>query len=128
MKSRYILYVMKLTFWQFTIFLRYATNLMTIWNILIVVKHRESVDVKLNWRWLLKNFHFYTIFYAIIIKSITQIMVWLFVSVGSRLFLCCHWLRWLAVTNNTRWERDWCESTFYCDAIISKLNHHGLGW
>ena len=29
-------------FWQFTIFLRYNNNVMKIWNMLIVVKHRVS--------------------------------------------------------------------------------------
>ena len=39
---------MKITFCQFTIFLRSDNNAMTIWNMLIVVKHRESVDVEPN--------------------------------------------------------------------------------
>ena len=30
---------MKITFRQFTIFLRYDNNKMTIWNMLIIVKH-----------------------------------------------------------------------------------------
>jgi len=37
---RYLIYVMKITFRQFTFFLRYDNNVMTIWNMLIVVKHR----------------------------------------------------------------------------------------
>jgi len=57
---------------------------MTIWNMLIVVKHRDSVDVETNWWWwLLKTFDLLP--YAIIIKSINQIMAWLYASVGSRL-------------------------------------------
>jgi len=55
-------------------------------------------------------------------------MAWLFVSVAARLLQI--------VTNNhdyrlqiARGDREnWCEATFFCDAIISKLNHHGLGW
>jgi len=97
-------------------FLHYANNVMTIWNMLLVVKHRESVDVEPNRRWLLKNFHFYTICNN---KSITQITVWLFVSYRVQNCLNCHLLRRLVVTNNTRWAPDWYEAIFYCKASQS---------
>ena len=50
-----------LTIWEFTILLRYDNNVMTIWNMLIVVKYRKWVEAEPNWRYLLKNFRFYTI-------------------------------------------------------------------
>jgi len=82
----YLLYVMKITFWQFTIFLRYDNNVMTIWNMLIVVSNR-STESQLTWSRTddncLKTSDFVP--YAIWIKLITLIMAWLFVSVGSRM-------------------------------------------
>ena len=59
---------------------------MTIWNMLIGVCNR-STESQLTWSRTdddcLKTFDF--IPYAILIKSITQVMGCLFVSVGSRL-------------------------------------------
>jgi len=66
---------MNITFGQFTIFLRYDNNVMTIWNMLIVVCNR-STDSQLTWSRTdddcLKTYHL--ISYAILIKSITQVM------------------------------------------------------
>ena len=39
---------MKKTFWQVDNLLSFYNNVMTIWNMLIVVKHRQSVDVEPN--------------------------------------------------------------------------------
>jgi len=59
---------------------------MTIWNMLVVVCNR-STDSQLTWSRTdddcLKTFDL--IPYAILIKSITQVMAWLFVSVGAKL-------------------------------------------
>jgi len=76
---RYIMYSMKITFWQFTIFLCYDNSVMTIWNMLIVVCN-QSTKSQLTWSrtddYCLKTFGF--IPNAILIKLITQIMAWLF--------------------------------------------------
>ena len=78
---------------------------MTIWNMLIVVCNR-STESQLMWSRtdndFLKTFDF--IPYAILIKSTTQIMALLFVSVGSRLLkiVTNYDNQWLQITHGER--------------------------
>jgi len=68
--------------WQFSIFLRYDNNVMTIWNMLIVVCNlstESQLTLSRTDDFCLKTFDF--IPYAILIMWTTQIMAWLFVSV-----------------------------------------------